>query len=598
MFPALVGLDEPTDVSALLAPNGEDQIALVAGLLAAGFRVQTPDLAREEPLQPRDFAADVLLTTPTVVMAVADDLSVRHELSRVVALGNLNTGLRRVLSDSLGRDVLVELGSDAAGFQQLVGPPGSNLAGIWSRLGQAAPDVPEDVIYPRSLLGMISALQITLPADCRCLVRVSEPAEVLGAELGCLAASCDVAVIDPELPPPVLKHLARAMDATCEIVSDGVPSANGRASLNIRDLRAQPATLPPRLARAGSTVAMSSGTQGFPKLVKRRTPTAVGLGLQGGMSRVGALALGLKGPGLHLVTLPLHHASARSIAVSALHAGEDLLFLGPWDAKRCIEILCEREVTSTFMVPAMFEGLLALPEQWRTAVPASLRSVIHGTTSCRVATKAAMIDWWGPLLYEYYSSVEMSGTIVGSDDWLRRPGTVGQPAPGVHVEIHDDEDREVPPGCVGRVHLTSPGFSYVGGTTAGGLIDTGDTGFLDAEGWLFLTGRRRDYISVGGYKFHPTSVEDAILATGLVSDCCVVGLPSAHLGEVPVALVTGDDALNLVELRDALQRELPRPQRPVQLRRVPTIPRDAQGKLRRQAALDLFRATELVVPRG
>jgi long-chain acyl-CoA synthetase len=176
----------------------------------------------------------------------------------------------------------------------------------------------------------------------------------------------------------------------------------------------------------------------------------------------------------------------------------------------------------------------------------SLRFVLHGAAPCPVTVKRAIIEWWGPVVTEYYAATEGVGSFVSSAEWLQRPGTVGRAAPG-HVRIVDPASGEdVPTGEVGTVYLKAPAvgrFDYYGdsaktaGSYLGDYYTMGDVGYLDADGYLFLTDRSADLIISGGVNVYPAEVEAALLAHPSVGDAAVIGVPDEEWGELVVAVV-------------------------------------------------------------
>ncbi|MBV1893659.1 MAG: AMP-binding protein, partial [Ilumatobacteraceae bacterium] len=215
-----------------------------------------------------------------------------------------------------------------------------------------------------------------------------------------------------------------------------------------------------------------------------------------------------------------------------------------------LKLIQEWGVTSSHMVPTMFHRLLGLPDDVRAAADTStLSSIIHAAAPCPVDVKAKMIDWWGPVIYEYYAATEGGGSYVNSAQWLERPGTVGCPFPGSTLKIFDDDGNELPAGEVGTVYMgTGRGeFEYYKDdqktqeSRRNGLFTVGDMGYLDDEGWLFLSDRKADMIISGGVNIYPAEIEGTLLAHPEVADAAVIGVPDDEWGESVKAVVQAKD---------------------------------------------------------
>jgi long-chain acyl-CoA synthetase len=246
----------------------------------------------------------------------------------------------------------------------------------------------------------------------------------------------------------------------------------------------------------------------------------------------------------------------------------------------------------------MFVRLLQLPtgERERHSTR-SLRFIVHGGAPCAPDVKRRMLAWWGPILWEAYGATEAQGTIASSEEWLRRPGTVGKAIAGSRIAILDHSDRELPPGEIGRVHIapyTGEPFQYLGdepktrACARGDLVWVGDLGYVDPEGYLFLCGREMDLIISSGVNIYPAEIENALIAHPAVADCAVVGSADRLLGEIPRAIVQlVTDAVPSVELtRDLLSflgTRLAAMKLPRRIEYRHRLPRDANGKLLRRA---------------
>ena len=351
--------------------------------------------------------------------------------------------------------------------------------------------------------------------------------------------------------------------------------------------------------RCGWKLAYTSGTTGRPKGVvpagAGSTPFAAGWG------GVAAYAEMLRLPreGTHLFVSRLFNGAPLTFGLGALARGARLRILPRWDAAAALAALAQPDVTSTILVPTMFRQLLALPDVDRSTPPApALQTVLHGGEPCPVALKRAMLDWFGPVLVEYYGFTEGGMTIADAAEWLERPGTVGRPMSGLAVQVVDDDGEPLPPRTEGTVCFVAPGrrFDYLGDaerTAAAYLGDgftVGDVGWVDEDGYLFISGRRADVVITAGVNVYPAEVEEALADVPGVVDMCAVGAPDPERGEIVVLHVVpasgvDPDAL-LAALADTADGRLAPYKRPVRTVLVDEVPRDATGKLLRRVVRD------------
>jgi long-chain acyl-CoA synthetase len=254
--------------------------------------------------------------------------------------------------------------------------------------------------------------------------------------------------------------------------------------------------------------------------------------------------------GPHLVLGPMYHAQPLIIALHALQQGQALVTTDSWDSAQVLELIQRYRITSTAMVPTMFHRLLQLPAAARAGYDcSSLRRVIHAAAPCPVEIKRRMIEWWGPVLDEYYSATEGGGTALTSAEWLLKPGSVGRPYAGAHIVIVDETGAECGPREVGKVYLRLQAeFEYYkdpGKTSARrreGYFAVGDIGFLDEDGYLFLADRESDIIISGGVNIYPAEVEAVLMTHDAVADAAVIGVPDEEWGERVHAVVEPEPA--------------------------------------------------------
>ena len=290
----------------------------------------------------------------------------------------------------------------------------------------------------------------------------------------------------------------------------------------------------------GGTMLYTSGTTGRPKGVRRppdpRASLAVGRQTQYRAHRH-----------RHLCTGPLYHAAPLAFSLAApASMGVPIVFMDGWSAEQTLALIAQHGVTHTHMVPTMFHRLLSLPDDVKSRYDIStLAFVLHGAAPCPVDVKRRLIEWLGPVVWEYYAATEGSGTLVGSEEWLARPGTVGKVNPPDHVRILDESGGDVPVATVGTVYLKAPDdrFEYfkapekTAGAYRGTHFTLGDVGYVDDDGYLFLTDRSAHLIITGGVNVYPAEVEAALLGHPAVGDVGVVGQPDDDWGEIVVAAV-------------------------------------------------------------
>ncbi|HYW04249.1 MAG TPA: AMP-binding protein [Gammaproteobacteria bacterium] len=359
----------------------------------------------------------------------------------------------------------------------------------------------------------------------------------------------------------------------------------------------------PEGRRAGELMLYTSGTTGRPKGVRRPLK---GVAPEEPLVRARDMArrmYGLTpGDGCHLVQGPLYHAAPGRIGMRALHLGHTLVLMDKWTPEGALARVERYRVDNTHMVPTMFHRLLKLPRGGRERHDlSSMRVVLHGAAPCPVETKRKMMRWWGPVLYEYYGGTEGGGTYVTPEDWLARPGTVGRPWPGSQVFVLDAEGNELPAGRVGVVYfLPSQGpVAYhrdpdkTRAAFRGELLTLGDMGYVDEDGWLFLSDRRSDLILSGGVNIYPAEIEAVLHQHAKVADVVVFGLPDEEWGERVQAVVQPlEDVASSPELADELLRfaaeSLARYKLPKQIDFVDELPRLPTGKLARREVRERY----------
>jgi long-chain acyl-CoA synthetase len=349
---------------------------------------------------------------------------------------------------------------------------------------------------------------------------------------------------------------------------------------------------------AGNLMLYTSGTTGRPKGVFRKEPETV-------MPQFAGTFADYQPGDVALCCGPAYHAAPLLFDIRwPLASGVPIVLQHKWDAERVLAAIQTYRISHAHLVPTMFQRLLRMSTERRLAYDvSSLRLVIHGAAPCPVKLKKGIIEWLGPILIEYYGATEGGeGIHVDSHDWLRKPGTVGRVDPSQGHSILDDQFREVAQGAVGRVFFRAPAtgrFLYFGDPqkTAEAYRDDrftlGDMGYVDAEGYLFLTGRAAECIISGGVNIYPNEVDDVLARHPGVRDVCTVGAPDDEWGEKVVSVVVpaqGQDPSP--ELAQALivftAQHLASFKRPRQIVFDDQLPYTATGKLLRMQVRKRF----------
>lgn len=364
---------------------------------------------------------------------------------------------------------------------------------------------------------------------------------------------------------------------------------------------------------AGGTMLYTSGTTGHPKGVMRAKSASLGEALDN-MKRGGRL-FGLLGEGPHLVTGPLYHAAPMLFALYDLLNGSEMVIMPRWDVglfHRCVR---DYGITTTHLVPTMMVRLLKgrTNESSNHAAPedTTLALVLHGAAPIGRHTKEAMLAWWGDILVEYWGGSEAGvTTLCTSDEWRKKPGTVGRALPHFEVYIGDSDGnpvKSVEGELFCRHRDVVQVFSYYKDPEKTRrahpqpyIFSIGDSGYVDPDGYVFLSGRRNDLILSGGVNIYPAEIEQALLGFDLVQDCAVLGIPDPEWGERVVAVIElqESDVLNvgdslkeaqlIEEILTFLAPRLARFKMPREFRFVTRIPRMATGKIKQSALRGLI----------
>jgi fatty-acyl-CoA synthase len=320
--------------------------------------------------------------------------------------------------------------------------------------------------------------------------------------------------------------------------------------------------------REGDLLQYSSGTTGRPKGIKRKLPHASPAEAPGMVSAL--VGSWMQPDSVYLSPAPLYHTAPSVWSMNVQAGGITTVVMEKFDAEGALDAIQRYRVTHGQFVPAMFTRMLKLPEQVRNSYDlSSLQRVIHAAAPCPVDIKKQMMDWWGPIVDEYYASSEAAGvTWISAEEWLAHPGSVGKPMFGA-AHILDEDGKELPAGQAGEIYFEGEfTFEYLNDaakTAASrdkhGWVTVGDVGYLDDEGYLYLTDRRHHMVISGGVNIYPQETENLLVTHPKVLDAAVFGIPDDNMGQSVKAVVqtvdptdaTGEFAGELLDwLRDRL----------------------------------------------
>jgi long-chain acyl-CoA synthetase len=359
----------------------------------------------------------------------------------------------------------------------------------------------------------------------------------------------------------------------------------------------------PERRTAGALMVYTSGTSGRPKGVRRpltgedpdtlppAAPWFFGL-------------FGLKpyDGHVHLCCSPLYHTAVLNFATISLQLGHPVVLMDRFEPEEMLRLIDRHKATHTHMVPTQFRRLLALAEETRSKYDvSSMRAAIHGAAPCPHEVKHRMLDWWGPVVIEYYAASEGGGTGITAQEWLARPGSVGKAWPGSEVRVFDSNGDDMPAGEPGMVYLRmgTATFDYYKdeaktlASRARGMFTVGDIGYLDADGYLYLCDRGSDLIISGGVNIYPAEIESELACHPAVADVAVFGIPHDEWGEQIKAVVEPATGAApgpelTAELLAFLEGRLARFKLPRTIDYVEELPRDPNGKLYKRRLRDPY----------
>jgi long-chain acyl-CoA synthetase len=343
----------------------------------------------------------------------------------------------------------------------------------------------------------------------------------------------------------------------------------------------------------GNQMMYTSGTTGRPKGVFRPNPPVA---LQAAQAMYAAR--GYDENSVQMCAGPAYHAAPLAFDVgAAMGAGCQLVFMDKWDSENTLRTIAEKRVTHMHLVPIMFQRLLALPDEVKSRYDVShVKHIVHGAAPCPPEVKLAMIEWFGPIVHEYYAGSEGgAGFVIDSHEWLKKPGSVGKRPAMLGSRILNEQGEECPPGVPGLIYHQLPpggGFTYFKDeaktqkSRVGDYFTLGDMGYFDEDGYLFLTGRDAETIISGGVNIYPQEIDNELIKHEAVEDSATVGVPHDEWGEQVRAVILLKEGYQpsealAQEILGFARASLPSFKVPRGLDFVTELPRSEAGKIQR-----------------
>jgi long-chain acyl-CoA synthetase len=407
-----------------------------------------------------------------------------------------------------------------------------------------------------------------------------------------LDSQADLLIVDPE-------HAGVGMEAAAEagvelVLEIGSTYDAWRDAVSDEVLTERP---------SGTSMMFTGGTTGRSKGVNRLHDPGLVSHQPSRLKRRGRqLQMPLEGPSL--VTTPVYHGMGFGLLELSLWLGKPTIMSRRFDPEQTLALIESHQIITAVMVPTQFVRLLKLTEHQRMQRDlSSLEWVLHTAAPCPPWAKQAMIDWFGPVIYEAYASTEgMGPSICDSQEWLARPGTVGRAAVGVEYRILDDGGAELPPGEVGTIYCRGGGAppAYHGDdektaamVRADGWFTVGDIGWLDNDGYLFLADRRVDLVISRGSNIYPAEIEGVLVEHPDVFDAAVFGIPHDDWGQEIMAVIEPAPSVDIesVDVDDIaafLKSKLAQFKRPTRIEVTDSLPRESHGKLKKRLLRDPY----------
>jgi acyl-CoA synthetase (AMP-forming)/AMP-acid ligase II len=395
---------------------------------------------------------------------------------------------------------------------------------------------------------------------------------------------------------PMLDELGKMVPQTLQLRFGGAGGQDLNAVL------AEMPSAPIADERGGTDLLYSGGTTGKPKAVNVGLPENPAIDARHWIGDM-IEQFGATENSVYLSPAPMYHAAPIRWSMAFNRIGATVIVMEHFDAEHALALIEKYKVTDSQWVPTHFVRLLELPDEVKAKYDlSSHKNATHAAAPCPVGVKQAMINWWGPIVKEYYGASEGIGfTAVFSEEWLTHPGTVGKSMIGI-IHICDEEGNEVPPRTEGQVFFESDRkFTYLNDPVktaecfnAKGWASVGDVGYVDEEGYLYLTDRKSYMIISGGVNIYPQEIENLLIMHPKVYDVAVIGAPDPTMGERVVAVVQpknmNDAGADFAEeLTTWLSPQLSRVKMPRQIDFRAELPREPTGKLLKRKLRDEYR---------
>ncbi|MBF0279446.1 MAG: AMP-binding protein [SAR324 cluster bacterium] len=353
---------------------------------------------------------------------------------------------------------------------------------------------------------------------------------------------------------------------------------------------------PPKPAPA--SMIYTSGTTGYPKGVRRHVPSPE---MSQKTLQIRKQMWGSQRGAIVLITGPLYHSAPNAFGLTHVKAETDIVMQARFDAEEMLHLIAKHKVTHLHIVPTMFVRLLKLPEQTKGRYDiSSLKFVIHGAAPCSPDVKREMMNWFGPIIHEYYGSTETGISVLSTpDDWFKHPGTVGKVCPWAKLLILGEAGEILPAGEIGDIYTVvdyQADFTYHKNEAKRfeieqkGLVTIGDKGYLTADGYLFLCDRKNDMVISGGVNIYPAEIEKELILMPGVKDCAIFGIPDEEFGESLIAYLEPEIGSELTEegVKQFLRGKVAGYKVPHLIKFQNNLPREDSGKIFKRKLRDPY----------